>query len=80
MGGLLGSYAIHCRGAAFMHVAFRAFLLASALSVASAASAAPLPVAPILTTPEAKDLRSFARPQVARVTHVDLDLTAGSNH
>ncbi len=59
-----------------MHVAFRAFLLASALSVASAASAAPLAVAPILTTPEAKDVRSFARPEVARVTHVDLDLTA----
>lgn len=59
-----------------MHAAFRAFLFASALSVASAAHAAPAPVAPILTTPEAKDLRSFARPQTARVTHVDLDLTA----
>lgn len=59
-----------------MHAAFRAFLFASALSIASAAHAAPAPVAPILTTPEAKDLRSFARPQVARVTHVDLDLTA----
>ncbi|KRB52505.1 MAG: M1 family metallopeptidase [Pseudomonadota bacterium] len=59
-----------------MHAAFRAFLFASALSFASAAHAAPAPVAPILTTPEAKDLRSFARPQTARVTHVDLDLTA----
>lgn len=50
--------------------------MASAISVASIASAAPLPVAPILTTPEARDVRSFARPQVARVTHVDLDLVA----
>jgi len=33
-------------------------------------------VAPILTTPEARDTRSRAEPQVARVTHVDLDLAA----
>ncbi|HEX8640421.1 MAG TPA: M1 family metallopeptidase [Allosphingosinicella sp.] len=33
-------------------------------------------VAPILTTPEARDDRSFARPEVARVTHVALDLDA----
>lgn len=43
------------------------------------ASAAPLPalaqkVAPILTTPEAKDAWTRARPAEARVTHVDLDL------
>ena len=38
-----------------------------------AASAAP---APILTTPEAKDICTYARPEIARVTHVDLDLTA----
>ena len=31
-------------------------------------------VAPILTTPDAQDLHSFARPQEARVTHVALDL------
>jgi len=38
---------------------------------------APLAVpAPILTTPEAKDTLSFAEPETARVTHVDLDLTA----
>lgn len=30
--------------------------------------------APILTTPEAKDVWTHAEPQVARVTHVDLDL------
>ncbi|UZK66364.1 M1 family metallopeptidase [Sphingomonas sp. M1-B02] len=32
--------------------------------------------APILTTPEAKDVWTHARPEIARVTHVDLDLTA----
>jgi leukotriene-A4 hydrolase len=32
--------------------------------------------APILTTPEAKDVLTHAQPQVARVTHVALDLTA----
>lgn len=31
-------------------------------------------VAPILTTPEAKDSMTYARPEIARVTHVDLDL------
>ncbi|AOH83953.1 aminopeptidase [Sphingomonas panacis] len=46
-----------------------------------ALAAAPLAVsadapAPILTTPEAKDTLSFAEPEKARVTHVDLDLTA----
>jgi aminopeptidase N len=33
-------------------------------------------VAPILTTPEARDVHSFARPEIARVTHVALDLDA----
>jgi aminopeptidase N len=33
-------------------------------------------VAPLLLTPDAKDNRSYAQPQVARVTHVALDLTA----
>lgn len=59
-----------------MKYAFRAFALATALAVAPLAHAAPGKVAPILTTPEAKDSKSFAQPQVARVTHVDLDLTA----
>src|SRR5690349_1600472 len=31
-------------------------------------------IAPILTTPDAVDTHSFARPQEARVTHVALDL------
>ena len=34
-------------------------------------SAAP---APVLTTAEARDIHSFARPEIARVTHVALDL------
>src|SRR3954470_6648003 len=32
-------------------------------------------IAPILTTPDARDTHSYARPQEARVTHVALDLT-----
>ena len=51
-------------------LAFGGTLLATS---ALARSDAP---APILTTPEAHDTLSYARPQVARVTHVDLDLTA----
>lgn len=53
------------------------------LAAAALAVAAPLPavaqidpVAPILTTPEAKDVWTHAEPQIARVTHVALDLTA----
>ena len=38
------------------------------------ADAGPRAVAPILNEPEAQDWHSFARPQVARVTHVALDL------
>jgi leukotriene-A4 hydrolase len=33
-------------------------------------------VAPILTTPDARDVHTFAAPEAARVTHVDLDLAA----
>jgi len=46
-----------------------------ALAAAPLAASAHAP-APILTTPEAKDTLSFAEPEKARVTHVDLDLTA----
>jgi leukotriene-A4 hydrolase len=53
-------------------------MLASALSLSAAAMAAPSvasPVAaPILTTPDAVDVWTHAQPQVARVTHVSLDL------
>ncbi|CAN7284227.1 M1 family metallopeptidase [Phenylobacterium sp. LjRoot164] len=61
-----------------MRIFLRAILLASALSAASIATntLAASAVAPVLTTPDAKDVRSYARPLVARVTHVDLDLTA----
>lgn len=34
------------------------------------------PVAPLLTTPEAVDVLSYAKPTSARVSHVDIDLTA----
>ncbi len=47
-------------------------LVLLALALAAPASA---DVAPILTTPEAVDSASFGEPRVARVTHVDLDLT-----
>jgi aminopeptidase N len=53
-----------------------ALALISLSSIVSAADAAPDAPSPILTTPEAKDVLSYAEPQVARVTHVDLDLTA----
>ena len=33
-------------------------------------------VAPVLTVADAKDIHSYARPEIARVTHVDLDLRA----
>jgi aminopeptidase N len=57
---------------------FLAALLALSASAGVAASrpARPEPVAPILTTPEAHDPHSFARPEIARVTHVALDLDA----
>lgn len=61
-----------------MRILLRTFLFATALSSAAFAVdavAAPA-VAPVLTTPDARDARSFARPLVARVTHVDLDLVA----
>lgn len=52
-----------------------ALLIVSA-SVAPAAIAAPDAPSPILTSSDAKDVLSYARPEIARVTHVDLDLTA----
>jgi aminopeptidase N len=42
----------------------------------SSNTAAATAVAPVLTSPDAKDIHSYADPAVARVTHVDLDLTA----
>jgi leukotriene-A4 hydrolase len=40
----------------------------------SRADTAEAPIAPILTTPDALDVHSYARPLEARVTHVGLDL------
>ena len=63
---------------------FAAFLAIAACSPAAdqgnqqnaqTAEAGPM-IAPILTTPEAKDVKSYARPAEARVTHVALDLRA----
>ncbi|WP_374469406.1 M1 family metallopeptidase [Phenylobacterium sp.] len=56
----------------------RTLLLGSALAIAAgpAAWAQARHVAPILTTPDAVDERSYARPRDARVTHVHLDLEA----
>ena len=49
-----------------------ALLLASAAPELAHAQTAK--VAPVLTTPEAKDVWTYARPAEARVTHVDLEL------
>ena len=49
-----------------------ALLLASAPPALAPAQTAK--VAPVLTTPEAKDVWTYARPAEARVTHVDLEL------
>lgn len=53
-----------------------ALALLAAMLVPAAVAPAAAPIAPILTTPDAKDVLSYARPEIARVTHVDLDLTA----
>ncbi|RYE01651.1 MAG: aminopeptidase, partial [Sphingomonadales bacterium] len=53
----------------------RILALALAALVATPALAQTAPtIAPILTTPEAKDVWTHARPEIARVTHVALDL------
>jgi len=46
------------------------------LAASAPLQAEPAAVAPILTTPEAVDTETYAQPQVARVTHVALDLLA----
>jgi leukotriene-A4 hydrolase len=48
--------------------------VAAAMLIAAPAAAQTGKPAPILTTPEAKDVWTHAEPQVARVTHVDLNL------
>ncbi len=49
-------------------------LAALLLASAAPALAQTAKVAPVLTTPEAKDVWTYARPAEARVTHVDLEL------
>lgn len=56
--------------------ALLALLLCAAAAAPVLAQTAPPPVPAILMTPEAHDIHSYAQPLVARVTHVDLDLTA----
>ena len=53
-----------------------ALLLAGASVAPALAQTAAPPIPAILMTPEAHDIHSYAQPLVARVTHVDLDLTA----
>ena len=62
----------------------RLLILAASHIAAACVTAVPGPrnapegrqVAPILTGPEARDVHSYARPEIARVTHVALDLDA----
>jgi aminopeptidase N len=54
----------------------RAILLLSAVALAWPVSAKPDAPAPILTTADARDVLTYARPEIARVTHVALDLAA----
>ena len=58
-----------------MHVLPRIAAIVLA-ALAQPATAAPDAPSPILTSPEARDVLSYAQPQIARVTHIDLDLTA----
>lgn len=57
-----------------MRILSLAALLLAAAAPAPFAAAQTAKVAPILTTPEAKDVWTYARPAEARVTHVALDL------
>ena len=50
--------------------------VAAMLLAAPVAAQVASKVAPILTTPEARDVWTHARPEIARVTHTDVKLTA----
>ena len=68
-------------------VSFKRLVVAAAILLAAGCKQAESPenaaapahrreaVAPVLTTPDAVDIHSFAKPLVARVTHIALDLT-----
>ena len=49
---------------------------AAATAVMAATPAVQPPIPAVLKSPEARDVHSYAQPLVARVTHIDLDLTA----
>jgi len=51
-------------------------LLLCGVAAPALAQATQPPIPAILATPEARDIHSYAQPLTARVTHVDLDLTA----
>jgi leukotriene-A4 hydrolase len=53
-----------------------AMILAGCTASAPGNEAGPREVAPVLTGADARDTRSYARPEMARVTHVALDLDA----
>ncbi len=57
-------------------LALTAVLAACSPALQGSAAPAGRMVAPLLLTPDAKDNRSYAQPEVARVTHVALDLAA----
>jgi len=58
-------------------IPMRSYLAALvALAATPILAVAPDPPSPILTTQDAVDVLTYAQPAVARVTHVDLDLTA----
>lgn len=59
-----------------MRILSTALAAVSLVALAAPAFAQQTRPAPILTTPEAKDVWTHARPEIARVTHVSLDLTA----
>ncbi len=59
--------------------ALLAVLLCGVAAPALAQTSQP-PIPAILMTPEARDIHSYAQPLVARVTHIDLDLTADFEH
>ncbi|MBW4331551.1 M1 family metallopeptidase [Stakelama sp. CBK3Z-3] len=62
--------------ASALAIALTACSGAAGNSAAVSQNDAPPAVAPVLDTPEAKDVHSYADPQEARVTHVSLDLAA----
>jgi aminopeptidase N len=60
-----------------MRIVVRSLLMACAVSALAPQGvlAAERVIAPILTTADARDAKSYAQPLVARVSHIDLDLT-----